>query len=50
MKNHKILFFSILALLIIILFYIAFIARGHTVRNQTNICRGYLTDNEYLEI
>jgi len=50
MKNHIILICFILGLSILILFFIATSKPTHTYRKtKSNICRGYLTDKEYLE-
>lgn len=50
MKNHIILICFILGLSILILFFIATSTLEHTHRKtKSNICRGYLTDKEYLE-
>ena len=50
MKNYILLFYFILCLSIFILFFIATTTLLHQNRKtKTNICRGYLTDKEYLE-
>ena len=53
MKNHIILICFILGLSILILFLIATSTPAHPHRKiqhqKSNICRGYLTDKEYLE-
>ena len=54
MKNHILYIYFILGLIIIILFFILFFiatsTRVHSdLKPKSNICRGYLTDKEYLE-
>ena len=50
MKNDKILISCIVGVSIIILFFLASSTPVHPLRKtKSDICRGYLTDNEYLE-
>ena len=50
MKNHILLISLILGLSVLILFFIATTTPVHPHRKtKSNICRGYLTDKEYLE-
>ena len=50
MKNHKLLICFILGLSVFILFFITTTTPLHPHRKtKSNICRGYLTDKEYLE-
>jgi uncharacterized protein (DUF305 family) len=50
MKKYKILICCIVGLLFIILFFLATSKHAHPLqKTKSDICRGYLTDNEYLE-
>lgn len=50
MKNNKILICGIVGVSIIILFFLTTSTQVHPLRKtKSDICRGYLTDNEYLE-
>ena len=50
MKKYKILICCIVGLLFIILFFLATSKDAHPLqKTKSDICRGYLTDNEYLE-
>ena len=48
MKNNKILIGCLVGLLILITFLLT-TKKPKTQKTNSDICRGYLTDNEYLE-
>ena len=48
MKNNKILIGCLVGLLILITFLLT-TKKPKTKKTNSDICRGYLTDNEYLE-